>query len=85
MERMGSRGAWGVLAVMAIVALLGYQQYRWIVRVADAEERTNRERLEASLRLSAMTSIPRLRERTSPLPLLLASHPPMFYKRPASA
>ena len=50
MERMGSRGAWGVLAVMAIVALLGYQQYRWIVRVADAEERTNRERLEASLK-----------------------------------
>lgn len=49
-KQMGSRGAWGMVAVMAIVTLLGYQQYRWIVRVADAEERTNRERLEASLK-----------------------------------
>src|SRR5215831_8404570 len=50
LRQMGSRGAWALLAVMAIVALLGYQQYRWIVRVVDAEERTNRERLEAALK-----------------------------------
>lgn len=50
LKQMDSRGAWGMLAVMAIVALLGYQQYRWIIRVADAEEKTNRESLEASLR-----------------------------------
>ena len=50
LKQMGSRGAWALLAVMAIVSLLGYQQYRWIVRVADVEERTNRERMEASLK-----------------------------------
>src|SRR5215469_15874498 len=50
LKRMGSRGAWALLAVMAIVSLLAYQQYRWIVRVADVEERTNRERLESSLK-----------------------------------
>ena len=50
LKQMGSRGAWALLAVAAIVSLLGYQQYRWIVRVAGAEERTNRERLEASLK-----------------------------------
>src|SRR5215469_4963650 len=50
LKQMGSRGAWALLAVMAIVSLLGYQQYRWIVRVAEVEERTNRERLEASLK-----------------------------------
>ena len=42
-----------MIAVMAIVALLGWQQYRWIVRVADAEERTNRQSLEASLKAFA--------------------------------
>ena len=31
-------------------ALLGYQQYRWIVRVVDAEEATNRENLASSLK-----------------------------------
>jgi signal transduction histidine kinase len=46
---MGSRGAWAMLVVMGIGALLGYQQYRWIVRVASAEEKTNHEKLEASL------------------------------------
>src|SRR5215472_6521010 len=50
LKQMGSRGAWALLAVMAIVSLLGYQQYRWIVRVAEVEERTNRDRLEASLK-----------------------------------
>ena len=45
LRQMGGRGAWALLAVMAIVTLLGYEQYRWIVRVADAEETTNRERL----------------------------------------
>jgi signal transduction histidine kinase len=50
LKQMGSRGAWALLAVMAIVSLLGYQQYRWIVKVADVEERTNRERMEASLK-----------------------------------
>src|SRR6516162_1135943 len=50
LKQMGSRGAWALLAAAAIVSLLGYQQYRWIVRVADVEERTNRERMEASLK-----------------------------------
>jgi signal transduction histidine kinase len=35
---------------MAIVALLGYQQYRWILRVAKAEAQTNREKLAGSLK-----------------------------------
>jgi signal transduction histidine kinase len=47
---LGNRGAWALIGIMAIVAVLGYQQYRWIVRVAAAEEKTNRENLEASLR-----------------------------------
>lgn len=47
---IGSRGAWALIAVMGIVALLGYQQYRWIVRVVHAEEATNREKLASSLK-----------------------------------
>jgi signal transduction histidine kinase len=50
LRQMRRRGAWALLAAAAIVSLLGYQQYRWIVRVADVEERTNRERLEASVK-----------------------------------
>jgi signal transduction histidine kinase len=49
-SQLGNRGAWALVAVMAIVGLLGYEQYRWIVKVADAEERTNREKLETSLK-----------------------------------
>ena len=49
-KQMGRRGAWAMLAVMAIVALLGYQQYTWILKVADAEERMNREKLESSVK-----------------------------------
>jgi signal transduction histidine kinase len=47
--QIGSRGAWALIAVIGIVALLGYQQYRWIVRVVDAEEAANREKLASSL------------------------------------
>ena len=47
---LGNRGAWALVGVMAIVALLGYQQYRWIVRVARAEAQTNREKLAGSLK-----------------------------------
>src|SRR5215469_14490286 len=50
LRRIGSRGAWALIALMWIVALLGYQQYRWIVRVVDAEETTNREKLASSLK-----------------------------------
>jgi signal transduction histidine kinase len=50
MRQIGSRGAWALIAVIGIVALLGYQQYRWIVRVVDAEEATNREKLASSLK-----------------------------------
>jgi signal transduction histidine kinase len=50
LRQIGSRGAWALIAVMGIVALLGYQQYRWIVRVVDAEEKTNREKLASSLK-----------------------------------
>lgn len=50
LRQIGSRGAWTLIAVMGIVALLGYQQYRWIVRVVDVEETTNREKLASSLK-----------------------------------
>ena len=50
LRQIGSRGAWALIAVMGIVALLGYQQYRWIVRVVDVEEATNREKLASSLK-----------------------------------
>jgi signal transduction histidine kinase len=50
LRQIGNRGAWALIGVMGIVAVLGYQQYRWIVRVIDAEEATNRERLAASLK-----------------------------------
>ena len=50
LRQIGTRGAWALLAVIGIVALLGYQQYRWIIRVVDAEEATNREKLAASLK-----------------------------------
>ena len=50
LRQIGSRGAWALIAVMGIVALLGYQQYRWIVRVVDVEETTNREKLASSLK-----------------------------------
>jgi signal transduction histidine kinase len=49
LRQIGGRGAWALVVVMAIVALLGYQQYRWIVRVVEAEETTTREKLAASL------------------------------------
>src|SRR6516165_38963 len=50
LRQIGSRGAWALIAVMGIVALLGYQQYSWIVRVVDVEEATNREKLASSLK-----------------------------------
>src|SRR6516164_1695846 len=50
LRQIGSRCAWALIAVIGIVALLGYQQYRWIVRVVDAEEATNRENLASSLK-----------------------------------
>jgi signal transduction histidine kinase len=50
LKDLGNRGAWALVGVMAIVALLGYQQYRWIVRVAKAEAQTNREKLAGSLK-----------------------------------
>jgi hypothetical protein len=50
LRQIGSRGAWALIAVIGIVALLGYQQYRWIVRVVDAEGATNREKLASSLK-----------------------------------
>ncbi|HKE22600.1 MAG TPA: HAMP domain-containing sensor histidine kinase [Bryobacteraceae bacterium] len=53
LRQIGSRGAWALIALMGIVVLLGYQQYRWIVRVVDAEETTNREKLASSLKAFA--------------------------------
>jgi signal transduction histidine kinase len=50
LRQIGARGAWALIALIVIVALLGYQQYRWIVRVVDAEEATNREKLASSLK-----------------------------------
>src|SRR5262245_8392973 len=50
LRQLGNRGAWALIAVMATVAGLGYQQYRWIVRVAAAEAKGNREKLEAALK-----------------------------------
>ena len=50
LKNPGNRGAWALVSAMAIVALLGYQQYRWIVRVAEAEEKTNREKLHAAVK-----------------------------------
>jgi hypothetical protein len=50
LKQLGNRGAWALIAVMAIVAGLGYQQYRWIVRIAAAEAKGNHEKLEAALK-----------------------------------
>jgi signal transduction histidine kinase len=38
---------------MMVVALLGYQQYRWISRVAEVEAQTSRQKLDASLKAFA--------------------------------
>jgi signal transduction histidine kinase len=53
LSRIGGLGAWTLIAVIGIVAVLGYQQYRWIVRVVDAEDATNREQLASSLKAFA--------------------------------
>jgi signal transduction histidine kinase len=45
-----SNSAWALLAIMTIVPLLGYQQYRWIGRVAEVEAKTSREKLDTSLK-----------------------------------
>lgn len=50
LKQLGSRGAWALVGIMVIVGLLGYQQYRWIVRVAAAEGKANREKLHAALK-----------------------------------
>jgi signal transduction histidine kinase len=50
LKQLGNRRAWALMAIMAVVSLLGYQQYRWIVRVAAAEEKTNRENLDGALK-----------------------------------
>jgi hypothetical protein len=41
--------AWALLVIMAVVALVAYQQYRWIEKVAQVEAKTSREKFEASL------------------------------------
>lgn len=41
--------AWALAMIMVVVALLAYQQYRWIGKVAEAEAKTSREKLGASL------------------------------------
>jgi signal transduction histidine kinase len=50
LRQFGNRGAWTLIAIMAIVSVLAYQQYRWIVRVAAAEAKTNHEKLVAELK-----------------------------------
>jgi signal transduction histidine kinase len=53
LRQLGKRGAWTLIGIMAIVCVLAYQQYRWIVRVATAEAKTNREKLAEALKKTA--------------------------------
>jgi len=50
LTQRGNRGAWALIGIMAVVALLAYLQYGWITRVAAAEEKNNREKLVSSLK-----------------------------------
>ena len=45
----GRYSAWVLLVTMAVVALLAYQQYRWIDKIANVEAKTSQEKFEASL------------------------------------
>ncbi len=45
-----SHSAWALAAVLMVVALLAYQQYRWIGRVAEVEAQTSRQKLDAALK-----------------------------------
>jgi signal transduction histidine kinase len=50
LRQFGNRSAWALIGVMAIVSVLAYQQYRWIVRVAAAEAKANHEKLATALK-----------------------------------
>jgi signal transduction histidine kinase len=45
-----SYSVWALAVIVAVVTLLAYQQYRWIDKVAEVEEKTSREKLETSLK-----------------------------------
>jgi hypothetical protein len=78
-------GAWGLIAVIGIVALLGYQQYRWIDRVVDVEEATNREKLAESLKAFGGDFNTETREQTRSFAAWPAARKPMFSRSRASA
>jgi signal transduction histidine kinase len=47
------RVAWSLVTTMLVVAWLGWQQHKWIGRVAEVEARVSREKLATSLKLFA--------------------------------